>query len=135
MNVTREVIADLLPAYFAKECSQDTQRLVEEFFSANPDFAREAKDMQTSFPNSIPPGLEKEDAVRLLGKARRLLRVRSFVMGFAILCSLAPFSFICTEGKFYWLYSEAPGSAMVYGGFAIVLWVLYAVMKRKMNDL
>jgi len=135
MNVTKEIITDLLPVYFAKECSQDTKLLVEEFFKANPDFERQAKDMRTSFPNSIPPGLEKEDAIRLLGKTRKLLRVRSFVMGFAILCSLAPFSFVCTEGKFYWLYAQAPGSAIVYAVFAVVLWATYAIMKQKMNDL
>ncbi len=135
MNVTREVITDLLPAYFAKECSPDTKLLVEEFFKANPEFERQAKDLRTPFPSSIPQGLAKEDEMKSLGKARRLLRVRSFIMGFAIMCSLAPFSFICTEGKFYWLYSESHTSAIIYGILAVVLWVAYAVMKRKTSDL
>ena len=135
MNVTREVITDLLPVYFAKECSQDTKLLVEEFFKANPEFEHQAKDLRTPFPSAIPHGLEKEDEMKSLAKARRLLRVRSSIMAFAILCSIAPFSFLYTEGKFYWMLSESPGSAMVYGILAIVFWVAYAFMKRKMNDL
>ncbi len=135
MNVTKEVIADLLPVYFAKECSQDTKLLVEEFFKANPEFERHAKDLRTPFSTAIPQGLEKEDELKSLGKARRRLRVRSSIMAFAILCSLAPFSFIYIEGKFHWMFSESPGSAMIYGILAIVFWAWYAFMKRKMNDL
>ena len=135
MNVTREVITDLLPVYFAKECSQDTKLLVEEFFKANPEFERQAKDLRTPFPSTIPHGLEKEDEMKSLAKARRLLRVRSSIMAFAILCSIAPFTFLYTEGKFHWMFSESPGSAMIYGILAFVFWVVYVFMKRKMNDL
>jgi len=135
MNVTREVITDLLPVYYAEECSKDTKLLVEEFFKANPEFERQAKGLRTPFPSTIPQGLAKEDEMKLLGKTRRLLRVRSSIMGFAIFCSLAPFSFIYTQGKFYWLLSESPASAIIYGIVGIALWVSYAIMKRKTSDL
>ena len=42
MNVTREVIYDLLPAYFAGEASADTRALVEEFFTTDREFGRMA---------------------------------------------------------------------------------------------
>jgi hypothetical protein len=42
MKVTRDVIYDLLPTYFAKEVSADTRTLVEEFFAADPEFGRMA---------------------------------------------------------------------------------------------
>jgi hypothetical protein len=135
MNVTREVITDLLPVYFAKECSQDTKLLVEEFFKTNPEFERQAREVSSPFPSSIPQGMGKEEAIKLLGKVRRLLRVRSYIMGFAILCSLAPFSFTCTQGKFYWLYAGSPNTAIIYGFVAIALWVSYFVIKRKTSDL
>lgn len=135
MNVTTEVITDLLPVYFAKECSKDTKLLVEEFFKANPEFERHAGELRSPFPNTIPPALDKEDAIRLLGKIRWLLKVRSYIMAFAILCSLAPFSFTFTEGKFYWFYAGSPNTAIIYGVAAVVLWVSYAVIKRKTSDL
>ena len=43
MNVTREVVADLLPAYFSGEASRDTKSLVEEYFRQDPDFERIAR--------------------------------------------------------------------------------------------
>ena len=135
MNITREVITDLLPGYFAKECSRESKLLVEEFFKANPEFEHEANELRTPFPRIIPPGLTKGDEMKSLGKTRRLLRMRSSILGSAILCSLAPFSFIYTQGKFYWILSESPTSAILYGIAGAALWVSYAVMKRKTNDL
>lgn len=42
MKVTREVIYDLLPAYFAGDVSDDTRALVEEYFASDPEFGRMA---------------------------------------------------------------------------------------------
>ena len=43
MNVTRDVMTDLLPVYFSGEASEDTKRLMEEYFRVNPDFERIAR--------------------------------------------------------------------------------------------
>jgi hypothetical protein len=40
MKVTRDVIYDLLPAYFANEVSADTRTLIEEFFATDAEFGR-----------------------------------------------------------------------------------------------
>ena len=42
MKITRDVIYDLLPAYFANEVTADTRALVEEFFGSDPEFGRMA---------------------------------------------------------------------------------------------
>ena len=39
MNVTRDVIYDLLPGYFAGDLSPDTRVLVDEFLAQDPEFA------------------------------------------------------------------------------------------------
>jgi hypothetical protein len=43
VTITRDVIYDLLPAYFAGEVSADTQALIEEFFKTDPEFGRMAE--------------------------------------------------------------------------------------------
>ena len=43
MNVTREVVTDLLPIYFSDEASADTKVLVEDYFRQDPDFERIAR--------------------------------------------------------------------------------------------
>ena len=47
MNITREVVMDLLPIYFSGEASSDTKSLVEEYFRDNPDFERMARSAGT----------------------------------------------------------------------------------------
>ena len=47
MTVTRDVIYDLLPAYFAGEVSADTRALLEEFFAGDPEFGRMAERFRT----------------------------------------------------------------------------------------
>ena len=47
MKVTREVIYDLLPSYFAGDASDDTRALVEAYFETDPEFARMASRFQT----------------------------------------------------------------------------------------
>lgn len=43
MHVTRDVIYDLLPAYFAGDVSDDTRALIEAFFATDPEFGRMAE--------------------------------------------------------------------------------------------
>jgi anti-sigma factor RsiW len=47
MKVTRDVIYDLLPSYFAGDASHDTRALVEAYFETDPEFARMASRFQT----------------------------------------------------------------------------------------
>jgi len=46
MEVTRDVIYDLLPAYFADDASDDTRALVEAYFETDPEFGRMASRFQ-----------------------------------------------------------------------------------------
>jgi heme/copper-type cytochrome/quinol oxidase subunit 4 len=43
MNVTRDVMNDLLPLYFSGEASAGTRALVEQYFREHPEFEREAR--------------------------------------------------------------------------------------------
>ena len=136
MNITKDIINDLLPIYFSEECSRDTKQLVEEYLKSDPDFEKQVKQFPLNpLPSSLPKALEKEDEMKSLLKARRLLKMRSYLMGFAIFCTLVPFSFIYTEGNLYWLLCEAPNSAIVYAILGAGFWIGYFIVKRKGSDL
>jgi hypothetical protein len=47
VTITRDVIYDLLPVYFAGEVSADTRALIEEFFVSDPEFGRMAERFRT----------------------------------------------------------------------------------------
>lgn len=135
MKVTADVINDLLPLYSSGECSGDTKQLVEEFLKANPNTFPPATRAQKLFPPAVPGHLSPDDQMQSLARTRRRLKIRSSFMGLAIFFSLAPFSFLYTQGKFYSLISESPTAALIYGTLGVLCWAAYFIMRRRMKDL
>jgi anti-sigma factor RsiW len=64
MKVTREVIYDLLPAYFAGDASDDTRALIEAYFATDPEFARMASRFQSLIADRQRPGAAVEERKR-----------------------------------------------------------------------
>ena len=135
MNVTKEIINDLIPLYVANECSADTRALVDEYLQRNPQQAEELRRvMGTSVPQGVPSA-KSLDEVRSFREARRRLRRRTWLMALAIFFSLAPFSFVWTSGRVWWLLRDAPASAVVYAALGVVFWVVYAVDRSRSRSL
>jgi|SRR5215472_17674457 len=131
MNITKNVITDLYPLYAENECSADTRTLVEEYLRTNPGHAEEFRRiMATSVPRARLTQAQLDESAALR-KARRAVRLRGTVMGFAIFFSLAPFSVAHTEEKTHWLLLETPLEALLFAAIGAGLWCLYALMKRR----
>lgn len=56
-------------------------------------------------------------------------------MGLAIFFSLTPFSFISTDRFSWWMLRDAPKMAAIYGAVGIVLWIVFAVERRRSRSL
>ncbi len=101
MNVTQEVVTDLLPIYFSGDASRDTTTLVEDYFRGNPDFERIARSAATPLETlrAAPPiaaGSEKEK--RDLESVRCGLQRRKWLFGLSLFLTLTPVSFYFTHG-------------------------------------
>ncbi|MCK4893986.1 MAG: hypothetical protein GQ561_09460 [Calditrichae bacterium] len=134
MKVTREVIFDLLPLYLSGEASKDTIKLVEKFIESDPEFAKQVKGGSNNlFPNDISSPKKMEVEMKSLLKTKKMIKLRSYLLGFAIFFSLVPFSFLAIEEKTYWLIIEAPQSAMVYALFAVIFWIAYIITRKRLQ--
>jgi anti-sigma factor RsiW len=71
MKITRDVIYDLLPAYFAGEASADTRALTDEFLATDPEFARMTERFRQLFEE------RRLDADDVAAERDRLERARS----------------------------------------------------------
>lgn len=132
MKVTREVILDLIPLYLSGDASDDTVKLVESFFESDPEFGKQVKnDSDKLFPTNISKPQKKEIEMKSLIKTKKMIKLRSYLLGFAIFFSLVPFSFLAKPEKAFWLLTEAPSSSMVYATFAVLFWIAYFVIKTK----
>ena len=135
MNVTKDIISDLIPLYAANECSADTRALVEEYLRANPKEAEELRRiMSTPIPRSLPVATNLGEA-QAFREARRRLRLRSWLMGLALFFSLTPFSFVSTDTISWWMLRDAPRMAAIYGLLGVVLWIIYAVQRHRARSL
>ena len=82
MTVTRDVILDLLPSYFAGEVSDDTRSLVEAFMASDPEFGRMARRFQGVYAQH-PPRHEaaSADERRKFEHARTIVERRNEAFG------------------------------------------------------
>jgi len=99
MNITREVVTDLLPVYFSGEASGDTKVLVEDYFRHDPDFERVARSAATPLETlraaaPITAGAEKEK--RDLESVLWGLRRRQWLFGLSLFFTLVPLSYYFT---------------------------------------
>lgn len=81
MEITRNVILDLLPLYLADEASEDTKRLVGEYLKSDPELAAMAKKAATGgAPEEIPVPLTKESTLETYQEAKRALLNRTIII-------------------------------------------------------
>jgi len=72
MEITRNIILDLLPLYLAGEVSSDTQALVEKFLEDDQELANVAKQLAASEkPKDVPAPVSQEDTMYAYRKARQ----------------------------------------------------------------
>jgi anti-sigma factor RsiW len=80
MEITRNVILDLLPLYLADEVSADTRALVEKYLETDPELAKVAKQSAAmESPEDTPIPLSKEDQMEAYKEAKRLLFQRTVI--------------------------------------------------------
>ena len=135
MNVTREIVKDLLPLYVAGEGSPDTRALVESFLRSDPELAALADALRSDelAGHRAPPAPPSEARAELrLTKA--LLRRRTWLLASALFFSTLPLSFVVDDQGFrFLLMTYAPGAASASLALAAGLWIAFAITARRLR--
>jgi anti-sigma factor RsiW len=132
MEITREVIKDLLAVHLAGEASPDTRALIEDWLRTDPELARQVEQAKRSdlpAAPAPPPTTEKQ----ALDRTRRQLRWRTILFGTAIYVSTLPFSVTFNRAGFRGLLIEDWSERGVVIAAAIVLWAVYWRQSRRMR--
>lgn len=102
MQVTRNVILDLLPLYLADEVSTDTRTLVEKYLETDPELANIAEQsVAMKLLEDIPVPLTQEDKIEAYRKARRLMLLRIIILAVVISCVLSTLLMMVTLVVFF----------------------------------
>lgn len=138
MKITENIIKDLLSLYYTDEASADTRSLVEAYLKEHPEFARQMEiEKEQAFPEiSLPVNLTPEDEMKTLHKTQKLLRLRTLLMALAIFCSFVPFSFGKLSGDapgVHWLWQGYPEGAVIAGLIALLGWIGYFAVNRRLR--
>ena len=135
MNITRDVITDLLSAYVSGDASADTKALVDEFLKGDPEFAsivqdarREPSEPMLAGQRAIPD--QEREAVR---RTRAVIRRQSWTLAFAIFITLLPLSFTFgADGVRFFMLRDEPRSALFWIP-AGCFWFGYLRMRRRLR--
>ena len=98
MKISRDVIYDLLPGYFAGEASPDTRALIQEYFETDPEFRRMADRFQAMLDDARKRENPDSDAAReramfdrVRSQAKRRQETRAMALGFGLAAVFSAF--------------------------------------------
>ncbi len=139
MNITREVILDLLPVYLAGEASPDTRTLVEEYVQHDAELAQSIRlQVAEAFATTPLPALPPELELRSLHRTRRLLGWQRWLFACAItftaLSLSSQFSFAGGRlREFHFLLRDYPAQYGICLMLAVISWLAYFSLRRRLR--
>jgi hypothetical protein len=139
MNVTREVILDLLPVYVSGEASPATRALVEEYVKQDAELAQRIRLQQAeSFNKFLSPALPAELELKTLRRTKTLLAWLRWLLGFAIFFSATLLSNETTfhNGRlteFHFLLRDNPWELWICVVLGLVCWIAYFAIRRHLR--
>lgn len=90
MEITRNVILDLLPMYMADEVSADTRQLIEKYLETDQELTNIVKhSKKVGLPRDIPVPLDQDDNLRAFKKAKQKIVIQSIILAAGIILIVA----------------------------------------------
>ncbi len=134
MNVTREIVKDLLPLYAAGEASPESRTAVEEWLRTDPELARVLVALRDdAAPQAVPPTTPSVGQTTL-ATTKGLMCRRTWLLASALFVTGLPFSFVVgDEGLRFLMIRDAPGVSTVYLAVALTLWCAYGIVVRRLR--
>src|SRR5262249_38721990 len=132
MKLEREVIIDLLPAYFSGECSAATRTLVEDYFRDNPDFEAAARRGNQSLDGLKVLAAAADEAREKLAleRARQITESKTAFLWLAWCFTLMLPLFRIHDHQVVWILWDPPIIGVIFSLMAAFFWLLYLNVRR-----
>jgi anti-sigma factor RsiW len=134
MNITREIVQDLLPLYAAGEASEESRAAVEEWLRTDPELARLVVELRDDFVPSPAAGVSRTSGHTALAVTKALLRRRSWLLALALLFTGIPMSIVWDgSGLRFFMLRDAPVISSISLAVAVSLWIAFGVVTRRLR--
>ena len=134
MNITREIVKDLLPLYAAGEASTETQEAVEQWLRGDPELARLVEALRS---DAVPPPatpITPATGQLALAATKTLLRRRTWLLAWALFFTGVPLSFIFDDsGLHFLMLRDAPLVSLTSLAAAVGLWTAFGGVARRLR--
>ena len=136
MNVSDDVMNDLLTVYLAGEASTATKALIETYARQNPAFATKVQAAGALSLGDSSNGEPSRDLeLRTLAKTRQFIFLRTLFFAGAVLFTLLPLVFTFDErGAQFLILGRYPGLVWSFWSIAAASWTACYVMHRQVRD-
>jgi hypothetical protein len=133
VNISRDVVKDLIPVCLAGDASADTQALVESYLKTDPELARDvkaARGTSLGLPATRTPTAEKQ----ALEATRQQLKNRTSTLVVAMIFTVLPltFAFHGTTITFF-LIRDAPIIGITWWVTAAIMWIWHVRIRRRLR--
>jgi hypothetical protein len=138
MKVERDVIIDLLPAYFSGEASTATRALVEDYFRQDPEFEKMARAANGPMESLKVPvaALDQAREKLALERARQVTQTRSSFLWLAVCFSVLLLLFRISDHKIVWImWQGSPTVGMVFSALAVFFWFGFLRLRGRKEPL
>lgn len=140
MEVTRNVIQDLLSLYLAGEVCPETRAFVEDYLSCDATLAAEVERLKTDSLKQVLTGgtnmtLPQDHGAQTLTRARTQMQRTAWILALSIAFTLAPLSFTFDNGHITWMMlRDVPRMASIYWATAGGFWIAYFVTRHRLRS-
>ncbi len=133
MNISRDIVKDLIPVYLAGDASADTRAVVESYLKTDPELAsdvRAARDTSLGLPATRPPTAEKQ----ALETTRHLIKSRTSTLVVAMVFTMLPLTFVFHGTTItFFLIRDAPIIGIAWWVTAAIMWIWHLMIRRRLH--
>ena len=133
MNISRDIVKDLITVYLAGDASADTRAFVESYLKTDPELSRDveaARGTTLELPEARMPTAEKQ----ALEATRQQLKNRTSTLVVAMVFTVLPltFAFHGTTITFL-LIRDAPLIGVAWWVTAAIMWIWHVWLRRRLR--
>jgi len=133
VNISRDIVKDLVAVYLAGDASADTRALVESYLKTDPELARDVEAARAT-TLGLPPARTPTAEKQALDATRQQLKNRTSTLVVAMIFTVLPLTFVFQGTTItFLLIRDAPVIGIAWWATAAIMWIWHVRLRRRLR--